>query len=216
MDFAEARLNMVENQIRTNRVTDPAIIDAMGALPREAFLPKQLEGIAYVDEDIALGGGRHLMEPMVLARLLQAAEVRPGDVVLDVGCGPGYSAAVLARMGATVVALESDAGLAAKANDAIGELGIDAVAVVEGPLAGGWHQQAPYDVILFDGAVGDVPAAICDQLADGGRIVAVIADSGVGVGTLITRVRGTLSRRPVFDAATPILSEFMPEPAFRF
>ena len=216
MDFTSARHNMVENQIRANLVTDPVVISAMTELPREVFVPEQLQGIAYVDEDIVLGQGRCLMEPVVLARLLQEAAVQSSDVVLDVGCGSGYSAAVLARMASTVVALEPDAGLAARANGIMAELGIDTVAVVEGPMKDGWSEQAPYDVIFFDGAVSEVPSAIRDQLAEGGRLVAVIAEGGMGKAVLITRHGGTYSRRTVFDAATSSLPGFVRRPTFEF
>jgi protein-L-isoaspartate(D-aspartate) O-methyltransferase len=216
MDYAEARLNMVENQVRTNRVTDPLIIEAMGVLPREAFVPEDKQGIAYIDEDIDIAPGRFLMEPMVLARLLQAAEVTENDVVLDIGCGTGYAAAVLAHMANTVVALESDSALAAKATETLNTLEIDTVAVVEGVLQEGSPKQAPYDVIFFGGAVADVPAAIASQLAEGGRLVAVTQSKSIGTGTLMTNHRGVLSRRDLFDAATPFLPGFEPAPEFVF
>jgi len=216
MDYSEARLNMVENQIRTNRVTDALVIEAMNTLPREAFVGAGQEGIAYIDEDIQIAPGRYLMEPMVLARLLQAAEVRESDVVLDIGCGTGYAAAVLSRLANTVVALESDAALAAQATQTLSTLEIDTVAVVEGALQDGYPKQAPYDVIFFGGAVSDVPAAIAGQLAENGRLVAVTHKKGVGTGTLITNHRGVLSRRELFDAATPFLPGFEPAPEFVF
>ncbi len=216
MDFATARHNMVESQIRPNRVTDPLVLSAMAELPRETFVPKALRGIAYVDEDIAIGPGRYLMEPMVLALLLQAADVRSTDVVLDIGCGTGYAAAVLARMASTVVALESDAGLAARAAETLAELEIDTVDVVRGRLDEGYPKQAPYDVIFFGGAVSRVPPAITDQLAEGGRLAAVIAGDGPGKGTLLTRHGGAVSRREMFDGGTPFLPGFAPEAAFTF
>ncbi len=216
MDFAAARHNMVENQIRPNRVTDPRVLSAMAELPREAFVPKALQSIAYVDEDIAIGEGRYLMEPMVLALLLQAADVRSTDVVLDIGCGTGYAAAVLARMASTVVTLESDAGLAVRATETLAELEIDTVAVVEGRLEKGYPKQAPYDVIFFGGAVSEVPPVITEQLADGGRLAAVIAGDGPGKGTLFTRYGGAVSRREMFDAGTPFLPGFAPSPTFTF
>lgn len=216
MDYDAARKNMVENQIRTNRVTDPLVISALEELPREAFVPEALRGIAYVDEAVSLSEGRYLMEPLVLARLLQEAQVTSSDMVLDIGCGTGYAAAVLARMASTVVALECDPGLAAKAMGTLAELEIDTVAVVEGPLQEGYPKQAPYDVIVFGGSVHEIPEGIAGQLAEDGRLVAVVAANGMGKGTLISRRKGLLSRREFFDAGTPPLPGFAPEPTFAF
>ena len=216
MDYPAARQHMVESQIRPNRVTDPRIISAMAEIPRETFVPKSLLGVAYVDEVLALGNQRHLLSPMVVARLLQAAEVEAEDVVLDIACGPGYSAALLSRMATAVVALESDPDLAAAAARNIAELEIDNVAVVEGPLAEGWSKQGPYDVIVFDGAVSAIPDAVRGQLSDGGRLVAVLAGNGMGKASLITRHGSAFSQREVFDAACPILPEFTAEPSFVF
>jgi protein-L-isoaspartate(D-aspartate) O-methyltransferase len=217
MDYAAARYKMVENQIRTNRVTDPLVVAAMSELPREAFVPEPLQGVAYVDEDIPLGGGRWLMEPLTTALLLQTAEIGPEDVVLDVGCGTGYASAAMARMASAVVALESDPGLAAHANAALAEFGLETVAVVEGPLQAGYPRQAPYDVIFFGGGIEEISPAITNQLADGGRMVAVVYDKrGVGKGTLFIRVGDVVSRRGVFQAATPVLPGFERESTFEF
>lgn len=216
MDFAVCRMKMVENQILTNRVTDPLVISAMSELPREAFVPEELKGVAYVDEAISLGNGRYLMEPMILARLLEAAQVQPTDVVLEIGCGAGYAAAVLARLASTVVALESDKELAARATATLGELGIDNVAVVEGKLEKGYSKQAPYDVIFINGAIGDVPSGMAKQLAEDGRLVAVFYDGALGRGKIVTRHAGTVLHREIFDAGTPVLSGFASEPAFAF
>jgi len=216
MDYAEARFNMVENQVRTNRVTGPLIIEAMSDLPREAFVQKSQQGIAYIDQDIEVAPGRFIMEPMILARLLQAAEVLESDVVLDIGCGTGYASAVLSRIANTVVALECDPTLAAQATETLNSLEIDTVAIVEGPLQEGSPKQAPYDVVFVGGAVSDVPKSIAGQLAEGGRLVAVTHTKSVGTGTLITNHRGVLSRRELFDAATPFLPGFEPAPAFVF
>ncbi len=216
-DSATARHNMVESQIRTNKVTDARLTAAMLEIPRERFLPKALRGIAYIDEDIPLGGGRHLMEPMVLARLLQIAEVRAGDVALDIGCGPGYSAAVLARLCDTVVAVECDAKLAGEATKTLAALDIDNAAVIEGPLAAGCAKQGPYDLVLFDGAISGVPEKIQRQVAEGGRIVAVIgAGAGVGRGSVMRKAGGSLHVRAVFDAAVPSLPGFEPATEFVF
>ncbi len=216
-DFAAARHNMVESQIRPNRVVDPRLIAAMEEMPRERFVPKTLQSIAYIDEDLRVAEGRWLMEPMVFARLLQMARIEPGDVVLDVGCASGYSTAVIARLASTVMALESDAELAARATETLTELHIDNAAVVEGRLEEGLPKQAPYDVIVLEGAVREVPKAILDQLAEGGRLVTVVAkETGMGRGTLFLRAHGVVSRREEFDAATPLLPGFAPEPGFVF
>jgi protein-L-isoaspartate(D-aspartate) O-methyltransferase len=217
MDYADFRYSMVENQIRTNRVTDSLVIDALSNLPREAFVPKDLRGIAYVDEDIPLGRGRFLMEPLVTARLLQTAEIRPEDVVLEIGCGTGYMTAAIASMASAVVALESDPDFAAQAIAILVELSLDTVAVVQGPLHEGYPRQAPYDVILFGGAVSEIPDAIGDQLAENGRMVAVVSGrQGIGKGVLFLKVGGTISHREVFDASTPLLPGFEPRQSFTF
>lgn len=217
MDYAAARRKMVENQIRPNRVNDGAVVAAFADLAREAFLPPELRGIAYVDAALPLGGGRHLMEPLMLARLIQAARIEDSDIVLDVGCTTGYAAAVMARLAGAVVALENDAALAERARQTLAELGADTVSVVTGALADGYPRQAPYDVIVVEGAIAAVPEALTAQLADGGRLVAIVGDeAGVGRGTVFMQARGVLSRRVVFEGPTPFLPGFEPQPAFRF
>ena len=217
VDFAAARSNMVESQIRTNKVTDPHLLDAFETTPRERFVPEPLRGIAYVDEDVALGGERFVMEPMVLARLLQAAQPGPGDMALDLGCGSGYATAILSRLVATVVALEVDAALAAAANQTLDELEIDNALVVEGQLAEGYPKQAPYNVILLNGAVSEVPLAIADQLAEGGRLVTVVSvGAGLGRATLMRRDSGVISSRILCDASVPVLPGFEAAPGFVF
>ncbi len=217
-NFDVARLNMVESQIRTNKVTDPGIILAFESLPRERFVPADKRGIAYIDEDLPIGRGRYLMEPMVLARLLQAARPGPEDIMLDVGCGSGYSTAVMARLGATVVGLESEESLAAQANELLSELGIDNALVVKGELTAGYAKQAPYDVILIDGSVDYVPEALFEQLADGGRLVTVLRspDGGLGQATLYRHDDGVVAHRALFDAATPLLPGFEKKRGFVF
>ncbi len=217
VDYATARLNMVESQIRPNKVTDLRLIEAFETVPRELFVPEPLRGIAYIDEDVALGGGRFVMEPRVLARLLQAAQPGPEDVALDLGCGSGYATAILSRLVATVVALEDDGALATAANRTLGKLEIDNAVVVEGPLAEGYPKQAPYNVILLGGAVAEVPAAIADQLAEGGRLVTVVdAGPGLGHATLMRRDGGVISSRVLYDAALPVLPGFEAQPGFVF
>jgi protein-L-isoaspartate(D-aspartate) O-methyltransferase len=217
IDYATARLNMVEGQLRTNGIVDPAQLAAFLAVPRERFVPEALRGAAYVDQDLPLGDGRYLMEPLVLARLVLLAELGPLARVLYVGAGPGYDAAILAHLVDDMVALESDPTLTATARRLLGELGHSNASVVEGPLERGHATSAPYDAILFGGAVGQVPDAIARQLAARGRIVAVVREEGrVSQVTVMTRVGAVLSRRPVFDAATHALPGFARQPAFVF
>jgi len=217
MDHAAARQNMVDCQILPNHVTSPSVVDGLLALPREQFVPPELAGVAYVDEALPLGGGRYLMEPMIAARLLQEADLKAENVALCIGCATGYLPALLAKVVSAVVAVESDKGFAQRAGDTFGRLGIDNIAVVSGPLADGHAKQAPYEVIVFDGAVGEVPAAIVDQLAEGGRLVAIVVGAdGIGRGRLLTRFGGVVSGRDLFDAGTPLLPGFEREAAFSF
>lgn len=206
-DYSAARANMVESQIRPNKVTDPAVIAAFLAVPRERFVPMALKGVAYVDEDIPIGAGRYLVEPMILARLLQFAMPKPTEVALEIGAGNGYGTAVLAHLVGTVVGLDSDPGLVQEATRNLAALGIDNAAMVTGPLLAGHPDQAPYDLIIFSGAVSKVPAEVEAQLAEGGRLLAVEGGEGVGRAVLIVREGGVLSRRVIFDAATPLLPD---------
>ncbi len=216
-EFETARRNMVDCQLRPNKVVNAAIIAAMETAPRELFLSKTLRGIAYADDDIAIGHGRYLMEPMVLARLLQAAEIGPTDVVLNIGCGPGYDAAILGRLAATVVAVEQDPDLVELATKTLSDLDADNVAVVKGDLTAGWPDQGPYDAIVVSGSVGALPTALTDQLADGGRLVAVIGNRrGMGSATLFVRGQDGVSSRVIFDAGTPALPGFVQDPGFVF
>ena len=157
---------MVESQIRPNKVTDERLMSAMATLPREVFVPTEFQSVAYVDKAIPLGDGRYLMEPMITARLIQAAQPASSDVALTIGCGTGYGAAVLSHMVSTVVAVECDGGLAKQATQTLMDLGIDTVAVVRDPLEDGYADQAPYDVIFFDGAVAEISDVISSQLAE--------------------------------------------------
>jgi protein-L-isoaspartate(D-aspartate) O-methyltransferase len=181
------------------------------------FLPEKLRGVAYLDEDISLGTGRCMMEPMVLARLLQAAQPEPADIALDIGCGSGYATAILSRILATVVAVESDDTSVEAAASALSSLGLDNAVVVKGDITQGYPGQAPYNVILIGGTVSQVPEVISGQLAEGGRLVAIVrGDDGIGRATLIERRSGQTSQRILFDAAVPRLPEFEPAPGFAF
>jgi len=210
MDYKAARHMMVEAQLRTNRVITPELITALESVPRENFVPRQMAGGAYVDGALPIGNGRALMEPMVFGRLLQAAMIGKSDVVLDVGCASGYSAAVLSHVASTVVALEVDSELAGRASANLAQLGVDNVAVVTGPLTEGDAAHGPYDVIIIEGQIPAVPKALLDQLAEGGRLLAVL-DEGAGPGraTLFTRFGGAVSHRVIFDATAGRLPGFV-------
>ena len=219
MDYAAARRNMVDSQILPNKVTDARIIDAMASLPRESFVPENRRDISYVDEAVSVGDGRYLMEPMVAARLLQHAEPHEDALALIVGCATGYTAAVLAGMISTAVVVESNAAMAEQASQTLSDLGIDNVAIMEGPLADGYPKQAPYDLIVFDGAVPVVPQAIIDQLAEGGRLVAIVGGGDsrtLGHVVIITRFHGAVSSTEIFQAGTPMLPGFEQPAGFVF
>jgi protein-L-isoaspartate(D-aspartate) O-methyltransferase len=208
---------MVENQLRPNRIDDPALIEAMLNVPRERFVPKVLAGVAYADEDLRLPNGGFLIEPLVLARLIQSVRVDKADVVLVVGCATGYAAAVLARLAATVILVVPDQAAAAKVEPLLDELGADNVVVVVGkdPTAG-HPDQAPFDVILLTGSVEAVPGSFLEQIGDGGRLVAVVANERVGRGVLFTRLHGVIGQRTLFDAQIPRLPGVVREPEFAF
>ena len=216
MDYEAARRNMVDSQIRTNKVTHPGLLAALSSVPRERFLPADRAFAAYVDDDIPMAPGRFLMEPMVFARLVQLAEPKPDDRALVIGSGLGYGAAVLAHLVASIVALESDAGLAARGKDQLAQLAIHNVIQVTGPLAQGWASSAPYDLILIEGSVEEIPQALFGQMADGGRLVAVVAMEGVGRATLFMERQKVISHRPYFDAGVPALAEFRRQRGFVF
>jgi protein-L-isoaspartate(D-aspartate) O-methyltransferase len=217
VDFAAQRLKMVDGQLRTTDVTNAALLDAMLAVPRELFVPEGRRPLAYIDEDVRVDAqGRFLMEPSPFARLVQLADVRANDFVLDVGCATGYSAAVLSRLASSVVALECDAGLAASATSNLSTLGYDNVAVVEGALQDGYASEAPYDVIVVEGAVDFVPDALLAQLKDGGRLVAVVGSGHSAMARIYLRDGDTISDRRVFNAAVKPLPGFMREAAFSF
>jgi protein-L-isoaspartate(D-aspartate) O-methyltransferase len=215
--FADARNNMVDSQIRPNRVTDPRILSAMRRLPRERFLPPAAVALAYADEDVPLGGGRFLMEPMVLARLLQAAQLRDNERVLVVGAGTGYGAAVLAACGCRVTALEEASSLLEIAR-AVLPVEAPGVTLVSGPFASGWTALAPYDLILIEGAVPQIPSTLAEQVhLETGRIVAAVCGAGrITQAVIAEPTTAGLAVSPLFDCATrPILS-LQPAAAFAF
>jgi protein-L-isoaspartate(D-aspartate) O-methyltransferase len=215
-DSTRARRNMVDGQVRTADVTNPDLIAAMLEVSRERFVPAGLEAQAYLDGEITIAPGRGLLRPMVLARLLQAARVSDRDHVLDVGCGLGYSAALLVRLAGSVVALEADASLAGQAKAALAANGATRAMVVSGPLPEGWRAAAPYDLILLNGATEIVPDALGRQLKPDGRLVCMFGRSPGAKGMIFRLAEGRLVGRAIFDAATPLLPGFTAAPAFVF
>ncbi len=218
-DFAAARRMMVDSQVRTSDVTDQRIIAAMLDLPRERFVPERNASLAYLDLDVAVTAGtpaRRLLKPMVLAKLVQAAEIGPQDRVLDVACGTGYSTALLARLARDVVALEEDVTLARHARENLAAVGAVNAEVVSGALPDGWQARAPYDVIFVNGAAEVVPDRLLRQLAPGGRLVGVVGRPPASKAVLYLASGGQASALPIFDAAAPPLPGFAEPPAFVF
>jgi protein-L-isoaspartate(D-aspartate) O-methyltransferase len=207
-EFAARRVMMVDTQVRPSDVTKFPIIDAMLTVPRETFVPDARREAAYVGENLPLAPGRVVLEPRTLAKLLDAVDIQPGELVLNIGCGLGYSAAVIARLAETVVAVEEDEALAADAQRILSEEGVDNAVVIAGKLAEGAAKCAPYDVITVEGGVEIVPDAVLAQLKDGGRIGAVFMDGAVGVARIGYKTDGQITWRPVFNAAAPVLPGF--------
>lgn len=207
-EFASRRMMMVDTQVRPSDVTKFPIIDAMLSVPRETFVPDDKREVAYVGENLALAPGRVVLEARTLAKLLDALDVQPGDLVLDLGCGLGYSTAVIARLAETVVAVEEDEALAADAQRILSEEGVDNAVVVTGKLTDGAAKCAPYDVITVEGGVEVMPDSVLAQLKDGGRIGAVFMDGAVGTARIGYRIDGSMTWRSVFNAAAPVLPGF--------
>lgn len=217
IDFTVARLNMVESQVRPNGITDRRIIAAIESVAREHFVPESRRDVAYMDEDVPLDaqGRRALIEVMAFARMLQHAAIKPGDKVLLVGAGTGYGAAVVSQIAAQVVALESDAQLVHHARRNLA--GHDTVKVVEGGLSAGVPAEQPFDVILLEGRAEEVPQALIDQLADGGRLVGVVGETNISQACVYSRSGGAIAVRQVFDASVAELPGLKKKkPAFVF
>ncbi|QBX35470.1 protein-L-isoaspartate O-methyltransferase [Paracoccus liaowanqingii] len=207
-DFATRRTMMVDTQVRPSDVTRFPVIEAMLTIPREDFVPANRRSVAYSGENLDIGHGRVLLEPRTLAKLVDALDIQPDELVLDLGCGYGYSAAVMARMAEAVVAIEEEAELASEAERRLSDASIFNVAVLQAPLTEGAPKQGPYDVILIEGAVEDVPPAIIDQLRDGGRIAALFTEGALGVARIGTRLNGRMTWRYAFNARAPMLAGF--------
>jgi protein-L-isoaspartate(D-aspartate) O-methyltransferase len=218
--FSTARQKMVDGQVRPSDVTDSRIIDAMLAVPREAFVPQSQRALAYLDLDLDVSEGgpakRFLIKPLVISKMLQAADIKDTDNVLVAGCATGYTAALVARLAGRVTATESDPALAAKAKDVMAQLGLGNVTFRAAAAAEGDPANAPYDVIVLDGATEITPDPLCGQLRDGGRLVGVFAMTQPQRAVIVTRSHGDFGSRALFDAAVPVLPGLERLPAFVF
>lgn len=213
-DYAARRTTMVDTQIRPSDVTKFPIIEAMLSIPREEFVPASLREAAYVGENLDLGRGRVMLEPRTLAKMLDALDVQRDELVLDLGCGLGYSAAVIARLAEAVVAVESDADLADEAQGILSREGADNVILHHGPLAEGAAQHGPYDAVVIEGAVAELPVGITDQVKEGGRIVCLFMEGALGVVRVGYKLDGAISWRFAFNASAPVLAGFERQAAF--
>ena len=213
-DFARRRTIMVDTQVRPSDVTKFPIIEAMLSVPREIFVPNALQEAAYAGENLEIAPGRTLLDPRTLAKILEAVNIQSDDLVLDVACGFGYSSAVAAHMAEAVIALDDNPDLCAEAESALSTLGIDNVAVVEGPLGDGAAQHGPYDVILIQGGVEVVPKPLIDQLKDGGRIAAIFEDGRLGTVRVGLKTGGAVTWRYAFNGDAPLMAGFLKSAEF--
>ncbi len=216
-DFVTARTSMIDCQLRPNEVNDEGILGAINAVPREDFVPKAKRSTAYVDEDVEVADGRFLMEPVIFGKLLTAANIQSSDLVLDIGCATGYSSAVVAGLADAVVALEGDKALTELAEKKLANHEIMNVAVVNGDMVDGVAKQGPFDVVIIEGAVDEVPAKLTKQLKNGGRLVCVKVEGGVGRGHIITKdMDGNSVGQNLFDANVPVIPGFEKSVGFVF
>lgn len=215
-DFAERRRIMVDTQVRPSDVTSFPVIDAMLSVPREGFVPDGMRDLAYVGGPVPLGATRQVMEPRTIAKMLQALDLTPADLVLEIAPGLGYTTALLARLAEAVVAVEEDTSLAAEAEAALSAHGVDNAAVLSAPLTGGSAKNGPYDVIVAFGGVEEIPTALIDQLKEGGRIMAIFMRGPLGEARLGRKHQGAVAWRMEFNAAAPVLPGFARQPGFVF
>ena len=213
-DYQARRTMMVDTQVRPSDETKFPIINAMLSVPREAFVPDSKREAAYVGENVDLGGGRVVLEPRTLAKLLDALDIQPDEMVLDIGCGLGYSSAVVAQMAEAVVAVEEEPAFAAEAQSQLAEHGADNAVVVEGPLAAGAAKHGPYDVILVEGSVEQMPSGLLAQLHEGGRIGAIFMEGSLGVCRIGYKIDGEMTWRFAFNASAPVLKGFERQDTF--
>ena len=216
LDSATLRANMVASQLRTNDVSDARVRSAMSITPRERFVPEAAAPLAYMEGCIALKGGRVMLDARSFGKLLQLATILPNELVLDLGCGMGYSSAVLSLIAGRVIALEEDAELAAAAEQNLRALGMMNAEIVRGPLVHGWPNLAPFDVIVINGAIEVEPAGLVGQLKSGGRLVTIWREGAAGHARLYVNDDGAVGNRSAFDAQVPVLPGFEKRPSFVF
>ena len=218
LQFANSRRNMVDCQLRPNKVTDERVLAAFGSLPREEFVPRNQRAIAYVDEDLPLPGGRSMMEPMVLSRIVQALDVQQHHSVLVVGGSTGYATAIMACLADSVISIETRTQLVEKSQETLVACGLDNAVAIKGRLTDGFAKEAPYHRILIEGSVETVPDTLLDQLSADGMLAAIWrpADHPVGVASIWTRAGTGFARKPLFDAQVPLLDEFRAKREFIF
>lgn len=207
-DFAQRRTMMVDTQVRPNDVTKFPIIEAMLAVPRESFVPASKREAAYMGENIDIGPGRVVLEPRSLAKLLDALDIQPNELVLDLGCGMGYSTAIIARLAEAVVGVEENEALAIEAQAGLAAISADNAAISAGPLAEGMAKHGPYDVIMIEGGAEAIPQAILDQMKEGGRIGCIFMEGALGIARIGYKIDGVVSWRFAFNAAAPVLPGF--------
>ncbi len=212
-----ARANMIDCQLRPNRVSDPVLLKAFMDIPREEFVNKEQVTLAYADTTLEIGEGRVMMPPMFFGKLLQEMQITRDDVVLDIACGLGFGCAVLSKLASTVVGLESSSGLVEEGNSILSRIAADNAAIINGDVTRGVPEQGPYDVIIIEGGVKETPASLSEQLSEGGRMgVFEILGNGSGQAVSYLKIGETLSRRVLFDAILPVLNEFESEECFVF
>ncbi|MCE2749484.1 MAG: protein-L-isoaspartate O-methyltransferase [Rhodobacter sp.] len=207
-DFATRRTVMVDTQVRPADVTKFPVIKALLSVPREAYVPRSLREAAYIGENLEIAPRRVVLEARTLAKLLDALDIQPDEMVLDLGCGLGYSTAVIARLAEAVIAVEEDAALAAQAEKTLASEGVDNAAVITGPLAQGAAKHGPYDVITLQGAIETLPQALSDQLKEGGRVGCVFMEGALGLARVGYKVDGVVTWRFAFNATAPVLPGF--------
>ncbi|MGC9370311.1 MAG: protein-L-isoaspartate O-methyltransferase family protein [Paracoccaceae bacterium] len=213
-DYVARRRTMVDTQVRPSDVTKFPIIEAMLSVPREVYVPAPKREAAYAGNNLDLGGGRVMLEPRTLAKMLDALAIQPDELVLDLGCGLGYSTAVIARLAEAVIGVEEDAEMAAEAQATLSQEGVDNAAVIEGPLAEGAAKHGPYDVIVLQGAVEHMPQAVLDQVKEGGRIAALFMEGALGACRVGYKIDGEINWRFAFNAGAPVLPGFERQRAF--